>query len=123
MESGRREGAGFVALDWVGRQVEARAGFRPYPGTLNLRVPAGPHLERWQAVKGRGGFEISPGEPGYCSAWCLPVRVEGRVSGAVVVPRVPGYPDDLIEVLAPVSLREELGLEDGDPCRLFLAAP
>ncbi len=123
VRSGRREGAGFVALDWVARQVERKAGFRPYPGTLNLELPAGPDLDRWRAVRGRNGFELVPEDPAYCSAWCLPARVGGRIPAAVVVPRVAGYPDNLVEILAPVSLRQALALEDGDPCRVVLEDP
>lgn len=38
----------------------------------------------------------------------------GKIHGAVVMPQVPNYPDDLVEVLAPVNLREALRLKDGD---------
>ncbi len=120
VRSGRREGAGFVGLGWVVRQVEEKAGFRPYPGTLNLHIPAGPDLDRWRSVRGRNGFELVPEDPAYCSAWCCPALVEDRIQAAVVVPRVAGYPEDLVEILAPVRLRQTLALDDGDPCRVVL---
>jgi len=35
-----------------------------------------------------------------------------KLWGAVVVPDIPGYPHNLLEILAPVNLRETLGLKD-----------
>jgi CTP-dependent riboflavin kinase len=31
----------------------------------------------------------------------------------VVIPEVPGYPEDVIEVISPINLREKLHLVDG----------
>jgi HAD superfamily hydrolase (TIGR01549 family) len=125
VEPGRREAAGFVSLPWVGERLRARYGFWPYPGTLNLRLEAPEERARWAALRASPGWwTLPPGEEGFCPAACLPVRVEGAVLGVVVVPAVPGYPQDLVEVLAPESLRQRLGLRDGDPCRLeVLPAP
>lgn len=44
---------------------------------------------------------------------CYPVRVEG-IDAAVVVPDRTHYPSDLIEIIAPVKLRDALKLKDGD---------
>jgi riboflavin kinase len=35
--------------------------------------------------------------------------------GAVLLPEVEDYPRDKIEVVAPVRLKEALGVKDGDP--------
>ena len=40
------------------------------------------------------------------------------IAGAIVVPDVPGYPDDKIEIIAAVGLRAALGLRDGDTLAL-----
>lgn len=104
--------AGFTRVPWVRRQVEERLGFVPYPGTLNI-LPSSPAdravVER---LRSGPGVPLAP-EPGYCAARCFPVVVEGRVPAAVVVPEVRGYPDHMMELLAPVRLRDELDLEDG----------
>lgn len=119
VESGRREAAGFVSLPWVGEQIRDRYGFTPYPGTLNLRLHDPAQRDRWAALRaGPGWWTLAPGEEGFCPASCLPVRVEAGASGVIVVPRVPGYPEDLVEVVAAENLRGLLGVRDGDPCRL-----
>lgn len=120
VSSGRGEAAGFVDLPWVVEQVRERAGFRPFPGTLNILVRDPASLARWQRVRRVPGFLLEPGDPSFCSASCYPVLVAGRVPGAIVRPHVPSYPEGLVEVLAATCLREELGLRDGDPCFLLL---
>jgi len=120
VSSGRGEAAGFVDLPWVVEQVRERAGFRPFPGTLNILVHDPASLARWQRVRRVPGFLLEPGDPSFCSAACYPVLVAGRVPGVIVRPHVPSYPEGLVEVLAATCLREELGLRDGDRCSLSL---
>jgi HAD superfamily hydrolase (TIGR01509 family) len=59
----------------------------------------------------------------YCSARCYPVRIEGRVPGAIVVPEVVDYPENKVEVVAALPLREHLSLEEGALVRLELCRP
>ena len=40
-------------------------------------------------------------------------RVNG-VEGAIVIPKRTHYPSEILEIIAPVKLREKLGLKDGD---------
>lgn len=124
MVSGRREAAGFVALPWVGQQVRARYGFTPYLGTLNLCLEDLGERTRWEALRsGPGWWTLRPGAEGFCPAACLPVRIAGTARGAIVVPGVPGYPNELVEVVAEENLRGRLGLADGDLCRLEVPPP
>jgi HAD superfamily hydrolase (TIGR01509 family) len=59
----------------------------------------------------------------YCSARCYPVRIEGRIPGAIVVPEVADYPKNKVEVVAALPLREHLSLEEGVLVRLELCRP
>ena len=105
--------AGYTQLGWVVEQVRQAFGFQPYPGTLNLRVEGAEALERLASVRARPGVSLEPA-PGNCAARCYPARVAGRQEAALVVPLVTGYPDDVLELLAPNRLRDALGLSDGD---------
>ena len=49
------------------------------------------------------------------------VELAGGLLATAVVPEVDGYPADKLELLAAVSVRDSLGLHDGDPLRLTLA--
>jgi len=109
--TGLSEGKRFIKLPWVRRQIEGQLGFEPHPGTLNLSVSSdirmGNLLEKF---KGRG---ILP-EKGYFLGRLYKALIVGRVPGAVIRPEVPGYPENVIEIVAPICLREELHLRDGD---------
>jgi len=108
------EGAGkrFTSLSWVKRQLVEKLGFAPYPGTLNLRLASTQITDR-KKLNAAKAIEISP-EEGFCSGRCFKALVMGKVQGALILPDVPNYPEDLVEVLAPVNLRRALGLKDGD---------
>ena len=110
--TGKREAAAFTELPWVRERMVRAFGFEPYPGTLNLRLESKEDLSVWGELRSQPGTLLEP-EPGYCAGHCYPVSVEGEVSAAIVLPRVPSYPTDVIEILAPVALRDELGLTDG----------
>lgn len=109
VREGRGEGRKFTQLDWVRRQTRAKLGFDPYPGTLNLVTTDRAALDASAAR----AIVIEP-EPGFCVARCYRVRVNGRVDAAWIVPEVVGYPSDQVELIAAVSLRDALGLKDGD---------
>jgi CTP-dependent riboflavin kinase len=117
--SGLGEGADFVQLSWVRREFQAKLGFEPYPGTLNLRL-SGPE---WAAARERiahePGIPIDP-DPGFCPARCFRVVLGGRVTGAAVLPGVPDYPADKLEIVSPVPVRPTLGIADGDSIAVHL---
>lgn len=119
--SGSRKAAYFTQLDWVMKQCEAKLGFKPYPGTLNIDIhPAGlPDIES----KGENGFfELIPPDPSFCSSRMLPVAIEG-LQAAVIMPeeRVRIHGIRIIEIIAPVNLKETLSIKDGDTVTLTFA--
>ncbi len=60
------------------------------------------------------GILVEPLVEGYSSGMFFGVRIDGCIDGAIVIPQVLGYPRDLVEIIAPVNLRDRLGLKDGD---------
>jgi riboflavin kinase len=107
--SGDKRGRLFVDLPWVKNQINEKLGFNPYIGTLNLQLPNKTSLNR---LRETDGIIIMP-EKGYFEGKCFKALVKEKVEGAVVLPDVPDYPPDLLEVLAPVNLRKTFGLKDG----------
>jgi len=111
--SGSGDGTKYTSLPWVKKQMEDKLGFTPHPGTLNLRL-SGEHVKLRKLLHEAEGVEILPMEKGYCRGKCLRAYLMDGIACAVVLPAVPGYPEDVLEVLAPINLRERLGLKDGD---------
>ena len=108
-------GSSFMALDWVQKRLRESLGFSPYPATLNLKLEAETDVASWEEMQAReAGVDIIPPDPSFCLARCFSVEIDGKVPGAVLRPAVDGYPADKIELIAPVRLKDELKLEDGD---------
>lgn len=114
--SGRGEGAIFLELPEVREEIEEKLGFTPYPGTLNLRLPEGERHKRVLLEK-TGGTELSLKSNFYTG-----IVFEGRLIDGVkcgmVIPQTPDYPEDHLEVIASVRLREKFNLEDGDSVKV-----
>lgn len=103
-------GSFFVNLPWVRSQFKDKLGFNPYPGTLNLQLLPGTDVKELRDTT--KGIKIKSSE-GFHEGRCFKALIMEKLWGAVVVPDVPKYPNDLLEILAPVNLRETLGLKDG----------
>lgn len=122
--SGRGEGVAFTQLTWVRAQFEEKLGIDPHPGTLNLRLDEPAELEKWRRLKAEAGITIEPASPDFCEARSFPAVVTKGTQrpgqsgygqpAAVILPDVPGYPQEQIELIASTNLRETLGLGNGD---------
>lgn len=102
-------------------KLSALLGYMPVPGSLNVRTPRAFRLGAWAGEfvderRGRGGRR-----GGDYQVWHA--RLEG-FDGPVHVMR-PGkraHGRDVMEIWAPVRLKDELGLRDGDTVKLRIGA-
>jgi len=111
--SGVGQGRVFTQLIWVLAQLRRPVDWPVHPGTFNLRLQ-GP---RWTALRRamdeRPGLPIDP-PAGFCAAKCFRARVGAPgLAAAVLLPQVDAYPSDQLELIAPVRLRDALGVADG----------
>lgn len=114
IEKGAGKGAFFTGLDWVVEQFERELGWKPFPGTLNVRV-AQEDLCRLDEFFAKKDLELVPENPEFCSAGLKSVHVNG-IPAVVVFPseEVRIHSNDVIEVIAGCHIKESLHLEDGD---------
>lgn len=115
--SGLGEGAHFTRLDWAARAFREKLGFEPYPGTFNLKLSGKDWMAARVALERAAGIAIVPPD-GFCAAKCFSVTINEQIAGAAVLPDVRDYPFDKFEILAPVAVRQNLNLQDGDLVRL-----
>ena len=108
--SGQGRGKKFVELPWFKRQVEEKLGFSPYPGTLNLFL-TGKNVENRRLLEVTGGLTVKP-QADFYSGVMFRASIDA-LECAVVIPIMPNYPNDVLEVIAPIYLREKLKLVDG----------
>ena len=110
--SGKGEGSKFIKLPWVRKQIVEKLGFIPYPGTLNIKLTEdGAGLKK--LLKKKKPTEIKP-ERGFCRGKCFDAYLTNNLKGAIVLPEIVDYPENVIQVIAPINLKEELQLKDGD---------
>ena len=113
--SGMGEGRYYVSLEGYRRQFVEKLGFDPYPGTLNLKIPKEQLYFRRRLDEEEGilieGFSTPDRTFGEVKAFKCRV---GGIDGAIVMPKRTHYPEDVLEVIAPVKLRDALKLKDGD---------
>ena len=121
--SGLGRGAFFISMEGYITQIDRMFGFKPFPGTLNLKI------ERdWDAlVKGKWDGEetlhpVVHEKKTYGSARAIPASLQvGERSGEggrdiidvvlLVLPKTAH--SNTVEVIAPVNLRQSMGLVDG----------
>ena len=108
--SSKGNGKKFLELPWVKQQITEKLGFTPYAGTLNLKLTE-ESMKRRKLLEKAPAENICPAE-GYYNGLLFKAFI-GILEGAIVVPEVPNYPEDLLEVIASVNLRKTLQLEDG----------
>ena len=111
------ESAHFLSVPWVSRQMAGKLPFQPYRGTLNIKVKD-PEVQR--TLKTLGGDRLCSEVEGFCDALIFRGTIAGRYDCGIVLPLVPNYAECLLEILAPVHLKDSLGLEDGDEITLEL---
>jgi riboflavin kinase len=116
--SGQGQGKIFVNYDWVQNHIQAKFGFTPYLGTLNLRLDSCNTIAFQLYKQTHYGIIITSIRDG-CSGLCYPIRIS-NIMGVIVIPQIPGYPSTQIEIIAPVNLRKALSLKDGDELEVFI---
>jgi riboflavin kinase len=114
--SGLGEGQGYISMEGYRSQLRDRLGFDPFPGTLNLWLEDPFSLPEEKAILIEGF--ISDGRS-YGSCRCYTCRIDG-LECAIIRPDRSAYPLSLIEIIAPVSLREWMELQDGDEVEVSL---
>lgn len=101
-----------MELPWVTEQIEEKLGFTPYPGTLNLKLSR-EGVKNRSLLQKTAGMQVSLSQ-GFHTGRIFEASLREDVECGIVIPQIPNYPQDVIEVIASTNLREKLGLEDGD---------
>jgi CTP-dependent riboflavin kinase len=111
---GLREAGNFIQIPWVRQQFISKLSIDPYPGTLNVEISDPGEFQKFESLKNTKWIEIVSEAPSFCKARCYPVRIEGRLRGAIIQPMVENYPKNKMELIAPENVREALSMKVGD---------
>jgi CTP-dependent riboflavin kinase len=112
--TGTKKAAFFTQVEWVKTQCLTLLGFEPYPGTLNINL-AEQDRQVMAELRKLPGVPLVPMDGAYCLSQVYPVQI-GNIPAAIILPaeNVRLHSREIVEILAPVCLRETLNLQDGD---------
>lgn len=120
MFTGLGEGAYYVSQTGFLRKFQERLDFKPFIGTLNVRLK-GQQLKNRSLMESLDCIEIE-GFRNWTRSFgpvkCYPATVNEEVQACVIRPLRTHYEEDVIEILAPINLRRKLNLKDGDKVRI-----
>ncbi|MFQ5941781.1 MAG: DUF120 domain-containing protein [Nitrososphaerales archaeon] len=115
--SGVGEGAYYMSQGGYRKQFVKKLGFEPYPGTLNIKlseqvyVNAKRELEKHPAIF-IDGFSDEKRTYGWVK--CYPATINNKVEGALLVLERTHHDDSVIEVIAPLKIKDSAKIRDGD---------
>ncbi|MEM3160120.1 MAG: DUF120 domain-containing protein, partial [Nitrososphaera sp.] len=119
--SGMGEGAYYMSLEGYRKQFEEKLGYEPYPGTLNVRLvdplymTARRELGRHPSIFVDG---FSDGTRTYGWVKCYRATIDGVENAAALVLERTHYDDSMLEVIAPVSIKDSAGIKVGDKVKV-----
>lgn len=110
------EGAYFMAMPHYQEEIKRKLGFRAYPGTLNLKVGKSRIgiLKNIEPIKIAG---FKKGSKTFGEAKCYMARIK-NISGSIIVPDLTRHKKDVVEFIAPVHIKSELKLKEGDNVKI-----
>lgn len=115
--SGSGEGHYYVSQEEYFLQFHEKLGFRPFLGTLNVRlrnihdIKTKDEMERMKPIIVKG---FKKENRAFGDIRCYHCVINRRVKGAIVIPERSHHPVDVVEIIAPVFLRKNLSLKDND---------
>lgn len=119
--TGLGEGAYYTTKEIYRRQFIEKLGFEPYPGTLNLKltseydIETHAELEAFPAIEIQG-FKDEDRTFGAIKAY--PAMIANQIRGALISALRSHYDRSVIEIIAPVNIRKQLKLKDGQKVKV-----
>jgi riboflavin kinase len=117
--TGLGEGAYYV--DVYSSKLKSALGFNPHLGTLNVKIVDDDSRKAMSRMKNTtplvlGGFRHKGRTFG--DVICYRVKVNKKIEAAIVIAQRTHHSEDILEVVAPVNIRDALKLNDDDKVTL-----
>jgi len=117
--SGMGEGAYYMSLEGYRKQFKDKLGFEPYPGTLNVKLidqifmNARREIGRYPSVF-INGFSDNLRTYGWVKCYMANINKGAVNNAAALVLERTHYDDSMLEIIAPICLKEAIGIQNGD---------
>ncbi|MHA1143117.1 MAG: DUF120 domain-containing protein [Candidatus Helarchaeota archaeon] len=126
--TGMGEGGHYISLEKYYTQFVEKLAFKKvFAGTLNLKLKNRRDMEKRRLLQDKttqgiriDGFKDATRT--YGPVTCFKATINNKIEGAVLVIQRTSWKEDVLEIISPHNLREQLGLKDGDlvSVRVFL---
>lgn len=121
--SGMGKGKYYVGLPEYQRRFKAALGYKPFPGTLNVKFDDQTQVSQLRSLRGMGGVRIggfSEGEETFSALTCFDGTLADYKVSLLLID-VTHYNESVAELISPVFLRGKLKIRDGDSVTFFIA--
>ena len=117
--SGMGEGAYYMSLEGYRKQFKEKLGYEPYLGTLNVQLSDQIYMNaRLQLGKHPSifinGFSDGTRTYGWVKCYRATMNDGAILNAAVLVLERTHYDDSMLEVIAPISIKQTAGIKNGD---------
>jgi riboflavin kinase len=119
--TGLGEGAYYTNKEFYRKQFIEKLGFEPYPGTLNLKLTTDYDLKTRMELEAYPAVEIQgfkDADRTFGAIKTYPAMIGNKVKGALISALRSHYDNSVLELIAPVNLRKQLKLKDGQKLKV-----
>lgn len=119
--TGLGEGAYYTQKEIYKKQFVDKLGFEPYPGTLNLKLTTEYDLKTRMELDAYPAIEIQGfknEDRTFGVVKCYQALIDNKINGALISAMRSHYGTSVVEVIAPVNLRRQLKLKDGQKLKV-----
>ena len=124
--TGLGEGAYYIGKEHYRTQFVEKLHFDPYPGTLNLKLTSDYDIKAREELEGYPALEVEGfknEDRTFGVVKCYPALIGNKVKGALITALRSHYDISVLEIIAPVCLRKQLDLKDGNKVKVEIIIP
>ena len=119
--TGLGEGAYYISKPDYKKQIIEKLGFEPFPGTLNVKLTSDYDIKTRMELEAYPALEVmgfQGKDRSFGLVKCYPAIIGGKAQGALVTALRSHYDASVLEIIASVCLRKQLGLKDGNKVKV-----
>ena len=121
--SGMGEGAYYMSLAGYRKQFYEKLGYEPYPGTLNVKLvdkifrDSRREIGKYPSIF-IDGFSDTKRTYGWAKCYLAHINDGPIRNAAVLVLERTHYDESMLEIIAPVSIKDTVGIHNGDKIKI-----
>ncbi|MRN68500.1 MAG: DUF120 domain-containing protein [Nitrosopumilales archaeon] len=121
--SGMGEGAYYMSLGGYRKQFYEKLGYEPYPGTLNVKLvdkifrDSRREIGKYPSIF-IDGFSDTKRTYGWAKCYLAHINDGPIRNAAVLVLERTHYDESMLEIIAPVSIKDTVGIHNGDKIKI-----